>query len=81
VFTTREIPPSPHPSPSERREPHPYGPHDPSTAPTTVTVLAGGVRHGDRVTRYPTTQERPLPAALVAQRAAVNQRAASCDSP
>jgi hypothetical protein len=75
MFTTREIPESPHPSPSDRREPHPYGPHDPATAPTTVTVLAGGVRSGDRVTRYPSEEERQLPAALVAQRAAINTRA------
>lgn len=68
VFTTRTIPPSPHPSPSEHRTPHAYGPHDPTTAPTTVLVLRAVKGAG-----Y--TEERPLPDQLVRQRATINRLA------
>lgn len=69
VFTRHESPPPILASPGLTV--HEYGPHDPGTVPATVTVLGGG--------KWPRPEERPRPAALVLQRAAVNRRAASCD--
>lgn len=65
VFTTRDIPPPTQPSPE--LVPHVYGPHDPATAPTTVTVLGAG--------KWPQPETRALPAAVVELRAQVNQLA------
>jgi hypothetical protein len=41
-----------------------YGPHTDDTAPTTITVYGAG--------RYPTEEERPVPAALLKQRQRIN---------
>lgn len=52
----------------EARPRRAYGPHDPATAPMTVTVLGSG--------RWPTESTRPRPTVLVKQRAAINRLAA-----
>jgi hypothetical protein len=62
VHTSRVIPPPIRDSPG--LVPHDYGPHDPATAPTTVTVLGKGT--------WPQPEARPLPASLVRQRATIN---------
>lgn len=49
---------------------HPYGPHDPATAPRTTTVL--GEVPGRR---FPVELEAPRPEALVDQRERLNNRA------
>ena len=68
---------------------HPYGPHRPEAAPNSVTILAPAIRScgasscgagfGHRlscvVLRYPQPEIRPIPSALVRQRAQLNTRA------
>lgn len=46
---------------------HPYGPHRPEDAPNAVTVLGSGM--------WPAPEVRPIPSALVRQRARVNELA------
>jgi hypothetical protein len=53
--------------PPEPRRGHPYGPHDPNTAPTVIEVKGAG--------RYAKAELVPVSPALLKQRARINHRA------